>query len=254
MNLSKLTIFQITCRYTFLLVFLFSFNIFSKNLELSEIKLEIEKNYYSFDLSKHNKIIKDLKKIGDSEIRNYYLSFEYHTIGKIIYNDDNSKALKCFENSIVLIEKAIKQNPKTELLAEYYALLSSSLGKKSSLSGLSAFYWGLEAKKAFDNAFNLDSNNSKVRFIGAVHLMHVPEILGGDKNKARNVLKSLLVRKQNNINPNELNWVEKAEIFAYLAQIDILENKSKSVYIDSALYYEKNYDFVKIDLKRQMQK
>lgn len=256
MNSSNINKFQSIIKITFYLTFLLIYptNLVPKNL--FDIKSKIEDSYYSFNVKSHLNLLNELKKMKDDEIKYYYLAFEFHTLGKIIYNDNSDKALKYFEYSINSIEKAIYMNTKKNksFLPEYYALLSSALGKKSSLSGLSSFYWGLEAKKAFDKAFDLDSNNRKVRLIGAIHLMHVPEFLGGSKDKARATLLDLLNKSNKEVNSLEIKWTEKTEIFAYLAQIDILEGKKSSDYIDSALKYQNNYDFVNIDLKNQLKK
>src|SRR5690606_18209164 len=162
--------------------------------------------------------------------------------------------LEYFDKSINEIQFAIDKVTKKnyDLLPEFYALLSSSLGKKSSLSGFSAFYWGLKSQSAYNKAYNLDSLNSKVRLIGAIHLMHVPEVFGGDKKKSRKVLINLL--KSNKITEKkfEIKWAEKAEVFAYLAQIDILKGENKSRFIDSAYKYQPNYDFIKLDLLKQI--
>ncbi len=219
--------------------------------DISSLKNDIESEYYSFNIKRHNGLIKELKKIENLEVKNYYLALEFHTLGKIVYNKDKDLALKYFEYSISSINKSISNRKHQSMLPEYYAILSSALGKKSSLSGLSAVYWGYKAKDAFDKGFELDSNNHKVRLIGAIHLMHVPEILGGDKKRARATLENLLNLKSEPRTNFEINWAEKPEIFAYLAQIDILEKNFNSKYIDSALKYQPNYDFVNIDLYNQ---
>lgn len=237
------------------LVFLLNTNLFSASI--IEIKDKIESNYYSFNLSSHLEIVDLLYNYKDTkDIKNYYLAFEYHTLGKIIYNDNQDLALEYFEKSIDHIESAIKNISKENqtLLSEFYAIQSSALGKKSSLSGLTAFYWGLKSQTAFTNAYDTDSTNRKVRLIGAIHLMHLPVVLGGDKKKAKKVLHQLLSKEVITQNKYELKWTEKAEIFAYLAQIDILYNKKQSQYIDSTLYYQANYDFVKKDLMKQFKK
>lgn len=257
MNNSNINTFSSYFQKTFfiLLIFFLKSNIFA--LDLSSIKSEIEKNYYSFDTSNHYNIINLLEaKKSKDDIIHYYMAFEYHTLGKIIYNQNSSLAFQCFEKSIANIEQAISkiQSENKDLLPEFYAIYSSALGKKSSLSGLSAFYWGIKSQSAFDTAFQLDSLNAKVRLIGAIHLMHVPEILGGDKEKAKKVLNKLLKARKITNNKYELIWAEKAEIFAYLAQIDILKGAKQSKYIDSAYKYQPNYDFIKLDLLKQFKK
>jgi hypothetical protein len=257
MNNSNINIFLSYFQKTFfiLLIFFLKINIYA--LDLSGFKAEIEKNYYSFDTAKHNNIINLLerKKIKN-DIIHYYLAFEYHILGKIIYNHNSSLAFLYFDKSIANIEQAISkiESENKDLLSEFYAIYSSALGKKSSLSGISAFYWGIKSQNAFDSAFKLDSLNAKVRLIGAIHLMHVPEILGGDKEKAKKVLINLLKYRRITSNKNEIIWADKAEIYAYLAQIDILKGANQSKYIDSAYKYQPNYDFIKLDLLKQVKK
>jgi hypothetical protein len=228
-----------------------------KSASLLDIKSKIEKEYYSFNISSHSEIVDLLNNYpNDNDIKNYYLSFEFHILGKIVYNDNPDLALEYFEKSIEHIESAISKITKENkiLLSEFYAIHSSALGKKSSLSGLTAFYWGLKSQNAYSNAYDSDSTNRKVRLIGAIHLMHVPEVLGGDKKKAKKVLEKLREKELTTKNKYELIWSDKAEIFAYLAQIEILNNKKQIQYIDSALYYQAKYDFVTKDLIIQIKK
>lgn len=251
MNNSKINKFYTYFQKTFLISLILILNISVFGKDIISIKKDIESNYYSFNTSKHINIINLLNsKENKNDIIYYYLAFEYQVLGKIIYNQNSSLALNYFDKSIANIERAITKIKPTnkDLLPEFYGILSSSLGKKSSLSGLSSFYWGLKSQNAYDKAFELDSLNSKVRFIGAIHLMHVPDFLGGDKSKSKWVLENLLKNSKLTNNSFELKWVEKAEIFAYLAQIDLLKGDKYSKYVDSAYKYEPNYDFIKLDL------
>lgn len=218
----------------------------------SNLKESIEKSYYSFDSKEHLENIQNIEKSDINEFRkNYYLGIEYLVLGKAIYNEDNDKAYEYFNSAIDYLIEAndIKED------AEVMALLSDAYSKKASLSGVSAFIWGLKSKSWIYDANETDSKNRKVYLIGAQHLMHIPKEYGGDKRKSL----TYLIRALNTEKKEKdwrINWATDAEIFAYIAQLKILENDIRGAkkYIKMAKIRVKDYDFVNIDLKKQLKK
>ncbi|MCK5740753.1 MAG: hypothetical protein KAH48_00935, partial [Chlorobi bacterium] len=175
-------------------------------------------------------------------------------LGKIYYNIDTDSAYDYFDQSIDYLNMAYEIR-KT---AEVAALLSSAYGKKSALSPVRAFYFGYKANHWIHIADTLDKNSPKVFLIAATHLMHTPEAFGGDKSRAESLLKKALkfVKQNEAIDTDEVDWASEAEIFAYLAQLEILrENKVKAKkYIKKALSIKPDYGFVKFDLIPQLKK
>src|SRR3990172_6627561 len=104
----------------------------------------------------------------------------------------------------------------------------------------------------------MDSANVNVYLIAATHLMHTPESFGGDKKWAEELLNKALkmIYKQINKDDNSVEWASEKEIYAYLAQLEILrENKDKAkLYIDKALALCPDYGFVLYDLIPQLKK
>lgn len=230
--------------------------------DLSNIYDKINKNYYSFDTVIHKQIISELEnytliskgELNYEHFKFYALALEYHILGKILYVPNPKLAEDYFDKSIEYLEIAIEKS--LEPYAHYFALLSSAYGKKASLSTFSAFYWGYKSRDAYLKAYELDSNSSKVLLIGAIHLMHVPESFGGDKNKAEEMLlKCIDLNNNYELFTGYSKWAKNEEIYAYLAQLEILKgNKVKAEkYIVKALQIRQNYDFVLIDLKKQLE-
>lgn len=217
----------------------------------SDLKSKIENNYYIFDAKIHQNLITEIKSHQNSISKSqflYLLSFEEHTLGKIVYNSDPDKALELFDSSISNLQQLIEIDKQ----AEYLALLSSSLGKKASLSTLTAVYWGMRSKNRFFESYELDSNNRKVLLVASIHLMHLPSVYGGDKNKAERLLRKCLKIQENDA--NAIIWAKDEEIYAYLAQLEILK-KNKNLaqfYISKAIELKKDYGFVIFDLIPQL--
>ena len=94
--------------------------------------------------------------------------------------------------------------------------------------------------------------------VAATHLMHTPEAFGGDKDKAEKLLKKgiKLNQKQATKDSLTITWASDAELYAYLAQLEILrENKEKALeYMKKALKLCPEYGFVKNDLMPQWKK
>lgn len=243
-------------KLTFIVFFIFLLKSEIYTQDIKELKDSINKYYYSFDIKKLKSLLKDTEKLIATENNNYF-AYYYdgivrYCLGRVIYNIDGDLAYDYFDTALERFEKAysISKNPVS------LAMMSASYGKKSALSPLYAFFFGQKAKNRIYEAFEMDSLNSKILLVGATHLMHIPGIYGGDKEKARQLLyKCLEINKLNkNRHSLELTWADDAEIYAYLAQLDILEGKINSArsFMKKALEIKPKYGFVLIDLENQI--
>lgn len=226
------------------------------NLYPNSIKDSIDKYYYSFN---YNKLEQLLIELDTTKFQLYYLNSYYkgivqYCLGRIYYNYNKDKAFQNFEQSLENFKLVNEKNSTAEILA----LISAAYGKLSSLSILKAIIYGIEAKKYIEEAYKLNPNETKVLIVAATHLMHTPEFYGGNKKLARELLIKVLDlnSKLNHEKNYTINWGTDAEAYAYLAQLEILlGNKSEAIkYIDKALELIPYYGFVKIDLKKQLEK
>ncbi len=224
--------------------------------KLTTLKGKIEENYYTFDSNKLESILKEVdeltSKYNDSWIPYYYSGLLQIQIGKIYYNPDPDLAYEYFDESVKDLLKALEIRESAGL----YALLSCAYGKKSSLSTFAAFYYGLKARDYIYEARDLDAKNPKVYLIAATHLMHAPESFGGDKDWAERLLKKALEINDKQRSPRLIKWAADSEIYAYLAQLEILRANKASAekYMEKALSLQPDYGFVKYDLKEQLRK
>lgn len=247
--------FYFSITFGILIFFVFELKAKDYSQRLQSIKQRIEENYYSFNYDVLNNISEDAEKTAKSESSwqiNYYRGLLNLMMGKIIYNKDKDAAYSHFEKSVNHLENAFKMNENAEIAA----LLSSAYGKKSSLSIINAFFLGIKAKNWIYKANDLTVNSAKINLIAATHLMHLPEFYGGDKNKAEALLKKSLKITEKNENEWFIKWADTPEIYAYLAQLEILRNNPKQAefYINQAIIIIPDYGFINYDLKVQLKK
>lgn len=214
--------------------------------EIKDFKKDIESLYYGFDSIQYKKILfkienkiihlnKNSEYLGliDGYYLNYYGGFVSLQLGKLYYDIDEDIAYDYFDRSIdlLLAAKEIKINVELEVL------LSDAYAKKSSLSGLSAFYWGLKSNSYIQEAYESDSLNPKTLLIAGNHLMYIPEEFGGDKIRSALFLTRALRTNDNKcIDSLELNWADSCEVYSYLAQLEIINGNKKMAlkYLDSS--------------------
>jgi hypothetical protein len=189
----------------------------------------------------------------------YYNSIALLNLGKINYQTDKNKAKSLFLIAEKECAGAIRLSPKAKLSkssqAELYAIYCDILSKKASLETIMAMSTGRKAHQAIEKAAALDKQNAMVRLIAAIQLMHIPKILGGDKVKSRELLNSIFkLQNHKSEDPLFISFAENAEVYAYLAQLEILERNIPAAesYIKKALALEPNYGYVTIDLRRQI--
>lgn len=225
------------------------------SLSLCALKHNIEKAYYTFDKSTLKQLL-----IETYELKNetgfwqtdYYAAILEINLGKIYYRFNEDMALELFEKAV----DHLKQIEHYEQDYEILTLLSCAYGKISSLSGISAIYYGIKARDYIRDAYELEQNKPKLLLIAATHLMHTPESFGGSKEKAGAFLRKCLElnRQDHETAPFRIAWGQDAEIYAYLAQLELLqEGKEKALdYMKKALDIVPNYGFVLYDLQDQL--
>ncbi|MCL5990690.1 MAG: hypothetical protein M1419_01130 [Bacteroidetes bacterium] len=252
--------------YIILFIVLLFFQIndvaFGDDLYLSKLKAlksEIDANYYSFDIQKLKQILNKSYNItklsgGGDWHPLYYSGLLHYLLGKIYYQIDREIAYNHFDKSL---DYLLKANDKFQS-AEVMSLISAAYGKKSALSPLASIYYGIKAKKYIEDAYDLEKDNPKLLLIAATHLMHTPESFGGSKTKAHTFLMKCFELNKNRNEKDEFlpDWAEDAEIYAYMGQLDVLnENKEKAWQnIQNALKLVPDYGFVLKDLIPQYEK
>jgi len=239
-----------------------SFSVFADSIEpernkLKSFKDSIDFYYHSFDTNAFVRILNDIEsnltKYPNSYYLNYYSGLLNMVLGKIYYNINSKYASELFNQCVEQFHKA----EKTKRTAEIAALLSAGYGKRSSLAGLNAIFLGIKAKNWIYDAAELDKRNPKINLVAATHLMHLPSFYGGDKPKARRLLNDIFKMKSD-LNQDDLsvNWADEAEVYAYLAQLAILENNRDEAhnFMKESLKLKPNYGFVLYDLRKQLEK
>lgn len=224
--------------------------------KLVEIKKELDSAYYTFDVNFLKRIIRDSEQLRTKSnwYPDYYIAIAYFQLGKIVYNYNSDLSYYYFDKSLDYLLEVKKRFYDEEIAA----LISAVYGKKSSLSPLKAIYFGIKAKDYIYEAASIDSNNSKVLLIGAIHLMHTPEAFGGDKKWAESLLKRALKNLYKFCEEDTLRieWGKDAEIYAYLSQLEILRKRKylAKLFMEKALALKPSYGFVLKDLILQYNK
>lgn len=250
-------------KLVFILMIMCVFQRADANNSLMEFQKKLSGIYYSFDASAYRKLINEIDNFNpdNDEIfyLKYYKSISLLNLGKITYPSDRSKAKSLFQLAEKECASAIELSKKANLSksssAELYAIYCDILSKKASLETITALSTGHRAHKAIEKAAALDKQNAVVRLIGAIQLMHMPKAFGGDKAKSREILNSVLVlEKHKSEDPLFVSSADHAEVYAYLAQLEILEGNISAgeSYIKKALSLESVYGFVSIDLRKQI--
>jgi tetratricopeptide (TPR) repeat protein len=220
------------------------------------IRDAVQKNYYTFDIKIWKKIIYDAEALISHKPEDWHIYYNtalaYYQLGKIFYQMDKETAYNYFDKCVSFLGDAKSRTNSIEPTI----LLSAAYGKKSALSKLSSIYFGIKAKNLIVDANNANPNNPHMLLVAAIHLMHTPETFGGSKSEARNLLNKALKKNTKRIEKDTMivHWADNAEIYAYLAQIEVLEgNRQKAKYfIDKSLQIVSDYGFIKRDLIPQM--
>lgn len=223
---------------------------------LLKLRDSVNKYYYTFDIKNLKKLVGESEKNISFYPNNYY-SYYYNGIvryclGRVVYNSNSDLAYEYFDTALEMFEKAhqIQNNPVS------LAMISACYGKLSSLSPIRAIFLGHKAKNRIYDAYKTSPDNPKILIVAATHLMHVPAIYGGDRKRAKALLSKSLDINSKIIEQDifELSWADNCEIYAYLAQLEILNENIESarMYMKKALDLKPNYGFVIVDLENQI--
>ncbi len=248
---------------------------------IEHIQKRIQDVYYSFDSTEYRSIIKsinwEIKQNSDNLVLQYYSAIANVNLCRIMYNNNRDEAhkaiVKATESTDILIraieDKSTIQSRFQIQIAypekvEFYALHSQAYGLRTGLELTTKIRCGKLAKATIEKAYELDSNNRKVLLVAAKHLMCTPTIFGGDKKESGRLLWKAINLKATshyfkNKNGEELkygliSWGETAELYAYLAQLEIFKGNPKTArkYMNKALEFENDYGYVLYDLEEQI--
>lgn len=228
------------------------------NAKLVSMRDDLWKLYYLFDQKAYFNYLNKIDSLKEVYPKNayvfYYSGLARLNLGKILYNPNPDKAYDLFAESVDDLIASFE----IEKSQEVAALISSAYGKKSSLSGIKAVFWGMKSKSWIYDAYDFGGYNPKLNLIAATHLMHLPSFYGGDKKRARQMLEDAI--KMNDTlatqDTMKIPWAKNAELYAYLAQLEILEEHPAEArkYMQLSLQLVPDYGFVKIDLENQLKK
>ncbi len=219
----------------------------NSGLFLDRLKMEIEENYYLAEESIYRRILQKLDSLKEIEKDNervfYYAGFVQIQLGRIIREKNNGLAADLFMEAIEDLEVTNEINPFDESMA----LLSSAYGKLASISIFKAIWYGSSADDFLKKArlIMTDNNSSKLNLVEATHHIFTPEAFGGDKKRANDLLLKAL-NKKHDLDDKLIEWAQPAEIYAYLAQLEIeKENYVEArAYSQKALNIEPHFSFV----------
>jgi len=140
--------------------------------------------------------------------------------------------------------------------AENTLVLADVYGKLASLKTIKVLYYGSRSKSFLKQAFNLSPRSPKNHLIAGIEIMWTPVIFGGSKKRAREFLDKALVLEKTwqETDPLVVQWATRPEIFAHLAQLEILCDTPDQArrYIDQALHLVPDYGFVHRDILPQL--
>ena len=245
--------------------------------EIIDIQSALQSCYYSFETDEYYDILEKANSQLEQDTSNifihYYIAIANMNLCRIQYNEDKGLAHESIINaseSIDVLVSQLEQSDKfrdsltQDAVVDIYALHSAIYGLRTGLELTNMIKYGRLAKNSIEKAYQLDSNNRKVLLIAAKHLMHTPKIFGGDKNRAHALLKKALKQKPkevffidkqgNKLDYGLINWAAPAEIYAYLAQLEILwkHYDKANIYMSKSLKLEPDYGYILYDLKLQL--
>lgn len=247
----------------------------------SEINMRLQNAYYSFDSSEYRSIVKmidgELRKAPNDFALHYYAAIAKMNLCRILYGSNKhgaNKAITAASENVDYMKKKLdsptakrKLNIGNNEAAEIYALHSAVYGLRTGLNLLKKIQYGKIAQETVEKAYKLAPENPKVLLIAAKHLMCIPDFFGGDKERSEEMLKKALrnyspsppaFKKADGSNADYsfIDWASTAEIYAYLAQLELFRGNEASArrYMNKALRYRADYGFVLYDLELQFEK
>jgi len=184
----------------------------------------------------------------------YYIAYaDYHLINFYQKDEIKDRMEKFLDDGIQHLKQSIELN---ENFSESFALLSSLLGRKISLSPFKAIVLGPRSGTAISKAMLLEPENPRVHFIAGINAYFTPRMFGGGKDKARHSLKKALQLFPEYQSPSPLypDW-GYPETYAWLGvfAIDADSLDRAESYFQKALEVDPDYSWVKNYLLPKLQ-
>ncbi len=226
-------------------------------LKCNEIKAQIEANYYSHDETTIQHLLTQVLDLVDQHPAawhpHYYAGLIYVQLGNIVRYRDKAMAHQYYTDALASIQVAHERSSN----AESTIVLADVYGKLASLRTMKMFYYGnlsgIYLRKAFRMA---DKRCPKPYLIAGIETMWTPVIFGGGKKRARQFLEKALAVAPDWRESDRLivRWAAQAEIFAHLAQLEILCQRPSQAkhYSALALSLVPDYGFVLRDVLPQL--
>ncbi|MCP4296863.1 MAG: hypothetical protein GY786_14775 [Proteobacteria bacterium] len=223
----------------------------SLSTNAGEIKNRLQTVFYQNDINEMNQIMSDLEKRKKDWQNTYFIAFTQVHLGRVKIDDFPEQSLEHLQIAEALLDGLIEQKPDS---FDAWILKVSAKGLMVGASGGSKFWKGIQAGNALDRAKELKPEHPQVRFENAIGLIFAPSWWGGDLDEAAVLLKQNL--KGTFHFPDWIpNTRAHADHHAWLAYIALEQKRLKDArfYLDKALVYQQNYDFVQGELEEKYQ-
>ena len=229
--------------------------VYSQENELSEQYKIISNELFNFHYNGSEKdfhmLRAKLERFNEDNSKDWYLlyyqAYIFNQLGTFNLKTDEDKADEFFDKGLEYIEKAIKIKDSAEL----HAMKADIYGKKISISSFRGMSLGPKSQSEIETAKKINDKIPYVRLVEAINLMMTPGFFGGDKEESRKILLSTLKSLEEfKYEDEKMINIGKADIYAWLSQLDILEDDMKSAKENAkkALELQSDYAFVKYGL------
>lgn len=225
--------------------------------EFYRLKIQIEAHFFSYDKNVARSLVDQaqaqIEKYPDAWYPHYYAGLINIKLGNIIRAHSREAAYDYYREALRHLQLAHERSPG----AETTIVLADAYGKLASLKTLKMFYYGSKSKSYLMDAFDLSRQSPKNYLLAGIEIMWTPRIFGGSKKRAREFFNQALALEPQWRETDRLivRWASPPEIFAHLAQLEILSNAPVQAqhYINKALAQIPHYDFVFRDIIPQLE-
>ena len=222
------------------------------------MKAQIEALYFSYDAQAKQTLLMEAAALvehhPDAWHPDYYTALIHIQLGNIARADDHKTAYRYYREALRHIHAAHVRSPN----AENTLVLADVYGKLASLKTIKVLYYGSRSKTFLKRAFRLSPHSPKNHLIAGIEIMWTPMIFGGSKKQAREFLNKALVLENTwqEKDPLTVQWATRPEIFAHLAQLELLCDAPEQgrQYIEQALHLVPDFGFVHRDILPQLDK
>lgn len=218
---------------------------------LSEINKRINSSHYNGNEKSFHILSGEIERFRSIYPKNwygvYYQAYIYDHIATLNLKKNEDKADQYFDKSLELLDLALEEKKDVVL----YSMYADILGKKIGISGIRGMTLGPKSQSIIEKAKAIDRNHPRLLLTEAISKMMTPGFFGGDKELSRRLLiKTLSILENYTYKDHLMLKISKADIYAWLSQLDILEEKNVSAKENAqkALAIEPEYGFVKYAL------